>query len=107
MKNLKIFLCMLLIGITFSFPTFANNVKPVFCKDFQGILEAKKQIISLDNKFEWNNPNCKIVGTQSTFPKKAKFEKGLQLFVYQDYQLKFICSPGWVCKKYDSPYAVS
>jgi len=94
------FSLILLIGITFSLPTFAANVKPILCKNFHGLLEIKKQIISLDDKFEWNNPNCKIVGTKSIFPRKSKFEKGLQLFVYQDYQLKFICLPGWVCKSW-------
>lgn len=98
MKNINIFSFMLLIGITFSFSTFAANVKPVSCKNVQGLLEIKKQIISLDNKFEWDNPNCKIIGTHSVFPRKNKFEKGLQLFVYQDYQLKFICLPSWACK---------
>lgn len=104
MKNIKIISLMLLIGITFSLPAFSTNVKPILCKDFQW-LEIKKQIISLDDKFEWNNPNCKIVGTKSIFPRKDKlgkmqFEKGLQLLVYQNYKLKFICLPGWVCKSW-------
>lgn len=102
MINFKIIILMI-IGITCSFPIFANNTKPIACKDFHAFSEIRQQINSLDQAFQWDNPSCKIVGIKSIFPRKNKngvmqFEKGLQLFVYQDYQLKFICLPGWVCK---------
>jgi hypothetical protein len=101
MKIIRFFLLIFFIEITCSFPAFAANTMPIVCKDFKGLsLEVKKQIISLNDKFDWNNPNCKIVATKSIFPKKDKFEKGMQLFIYQDYQLKFICLPGWACKSW-------
>lgn len=101
MKNFKTVLLTLLIGIIFSFSVFEVNAEPIICKDFKGLfVDVKKQINFLDNKFDWNNPNCKIVATKSVFPKNTKFETGLQLFIYQDNQLKFICLPGWICKSW-------
>jgi len=90
------------IGIIFTSLGFANNAQPIACKDLHD-LEIKPKIQTFDKKFQWNNSNCQIVGTKSVFLKKDKngvihFEKGLQLFIYQNKQLKFICLPGWVCK---------
>ena len=91
-----------LIGMALSFSSYANIEKPIVCKDFH-ILEIRQQIEALDKQFQWDSPSCELVGTKSIFPRKDKkgiiqFEKGLQLFVYQNRQLKFICLPGWVCK---------
>jgi hypothetical protein len=94
----------ILVGMTLSFSVFANNEKPITCKDFR-TLEIRQPIKTLDQNFQWDSPNCKIVATKSIFPKKDKngnnqFEKGLQIFIYQDNQLKFICLPGWTCKSW-------
>jgi hypothetical protein len=99
----KIKSLILLFGVALSISAYAHTSKSITCKDFQGLQDLKQKIISLDEKFDWNSSDCKIVGTRSTFPKKDnhgkfKFENGLQVFVYQDYQLKFICLPGWLCK---------
>ena len=103
----KVISLILLTGITLSMSVFANNSKPFaynrVCKDFKWFPEVKEKISSLDEKFEWNNPDCKILYTKTLLPRKDEsgkfhFEKGLQLFVYQNYQLKFICLPGWICK---------
>lgn len=96
----------IIIGLAFSSPILANNERPITCKDFHSPLEVKQQIILLDQKFQWDNPGCKIVGTKSIFPRKDKnriiqFKNGLQLFIYQNNQLKFICLPGWVCKSWE------
>lgn len=93
-----------LVGIALSFPLSAHNEKPVACKEFQ-ILEIRQPIKALDQNFQWNNPDCSIVATKSVFPKKDKngknqFEKGVQIFIYEDNQLKFICLPGWICKSW-------
>ena len=93
----------LLTGIVLSLPVFASDPTPYVCKDFKWFPEAKEKISSLDDKFEWNNPDCKIIASKTLLAKKDEsgkfhFEKGLQLFVYQNYQLKFICLPGWICK---------
>lgn len=93
------------LGVTYSFSVFANDIRPITCKEFQTPLEVQQKINKLDQKFEWNNLNCKIIATKSIFPKKYhnedfKYEKGFQIFVYQDDQLKFICLPGWICKKW-------
>lgn len=101
MKNIKII--SLLTGIALSLPVFASEQTPIVCKDFKAFPEVKDKINSLDDKFEWNSPECKIIATKSLLARKDQsgkihFEKGLQLFFYQNYQLKFICLPGWVCK---------
>ncbi len=101
--RLKTFL--LLICFMYSFSAFGNTSQPLSCKDFQGFADVKNKIISMDKTFDWNSQNCKIVETDSIFPKKnengnMKFERGLQIFVYDSYQLKFICLPGWVCKSW-------
>jgi len=90
----------ILIGLSLSLPAMANEIRPIPCNH---IFEVKQQIQSIAPNFEWNSPNCQIIGTRSLFPKKGTsgtthFEKGLQVFVYLDKQLKFICVPGWVCK---------
>lgn len=98
----------LLLGcIVYSLSAFADNIKPINCKDFQGFPEIKQKIISIDKAFNLDDTNCKIVGTKSIFPRKNKnglmqFETGLQIFLYDDYQLKFICLPGWICKPWES-----
>jgi|SRR5579862_6735711 len=96
---------LILLSICYSLPINAGSTKPINCKDFPGISEIKK-IISIDKGFHWDAPNCKIVATKSIFPRQnhngiMKFGKGLQLFLYDDYQLKFICLPGWVCKQWN------
>lgn len=103
MNKLKIGL--LLSTLIFSLPLFANVIKPFECKNFPGLHRIKSPIHALDQTFAWDNPSCKIVATKSVFPRKNKngimqFEKGLQLFVYQNEQLKFICLPGWICKSW-------
>jgi len=106
MKKIKIFL-ILLFCIGYSSISFANNTKPLMCKNFHGFPEIKQKIISIDKTFRWDSTDCKIVGTKSIFPGKNKngmvvFKSGLQIFVYNNYQLKFICLPGWICKAWRS-----
>ena len=96
-------LLLILISMGFSLSVFANSANPMICKDVQGFSEVKQKINTMDKSFHWNSPSCRIVGTKSIFPRKndkgvMQFEPGLQLFVYEDYQLKFICLPGWTCK---------
>lgn len=103
MKIVRIISRAFVLGSLFSLPAFADKITPVQCKNSQMFPEVKEQILSLNQKVEWNSPNCSIIGTKSIFPKKdqsgkIKLEKGLQLFVYQNNQLQFICLPGWQCK---------
>src|ERR1700722_10091307 len=97
---------LLLICTGYSLSVFANGIRPITCKDSQGFSEIKEKIISIDKTFRWDSLSCNVVGTKSIFPRKnkngiMKFEKGLQIFVYDNYQLQFICLPGWVCKQWD------
>src|ERR1700722_14768969 len=101
MKSFKNILLVFLISSAFSLPAFSAGLKPIVCKDLRGLigLALRQQVSFADRKFDWNNADCKIIGTKSIFPKKDKlgkvqFEKGLQLFVYQNYKLKFMCLPG-------------
>lgn len=91
-----------LIGMAYSLTVFADGTNPITCSDFQVPLEIKQRISSFNQKFQWNNSNCKIVATKSIFPKEKNnvlaYERGFQVFIYQDDQLKYICLPGWVCK---------
>lgn len=101
LKVKNLLLILLYVGCSFS--AFGSSVKPITCKDFQGFHEIKQKIISMDKTLHWDSKNCKVVGTKSIFPRKNKnglmqYEKGLQVFLYDDNQLKFICLPGWVCK---------
>jgi len=99
--KLKLFL-LTFACIGYSLSTFACPSHPHRCNHFQGFHGIKQQILSIDKTFQWNTPDCKIVGTESIFPRKNKngtvrFEKGLQVFVYKNDHLKFICVPGWKC----------
>jgi hypothetical protein len=103
MTKIKFFL----LGACFAYSltSFADSAKVINCKNSQGFGEIKQKILSIDKTFQWDNANCKMVGIQSLFPKKndngvVKFEKGLQVFVYDNDQLKFICLPGWVCNSW-------
>jgi len=98
-KNLLIILFTMML----SSAVFAYNEKPIVCKDLHGLSNVKQSIKKLDKKFNWNSSNCKIVGTKSIFPRKnskktVSFTSGIQLFIYRNNQLKFICLPGWTCK---------
>ena len=91
-----------ILGVTYSLSVFANNTQPITCQKFQ-LHGIEQKINKLDEKFQWNDASCKIVATKSIFPRKDenskfKYEKGMQVFVYQNYELKFICLPGWNCK---------
>jgi len=89
--------------MAYSFSSSAANVKMMTCKHSEGFREIKPQITAIAKSFQWQSATCKIVMTKSAFPRKNEsgnvtFEKGLQIFVYDNNQLKFICLPGWVCK---------
>lgn len=97
---------LLLVCMGYSLFAFADNAKLLTCKDFKGFPGVKQKITAMDQTFKWDSSDCKIVGTTSLFPRKNKndvmqFEKGLQIFVYDNYHLKFICVPGWICKAWD------
>lgn len=92
-------------GIVLSFTSFANNLKPISCNLTSHFEEVKEQIAILDPTFSWEGRGCQMIATQSIFPKKNNsgtktFVHGLQLFIYQNQLLKFVCLPGWVCKKW-------
>ena len=94
---------LVLIGMAVSFPVLADTLKPLACKKIKTFPEVEQKIELLDKQFSFDSQDCKLVATKSLFPKKdedgvMKFEKGLQLFIYQNNELKFICLPGWVCK---------
>lgn len=97
----------LLLAITLSSQIFASDVMRMSCQKFKDFADLKQQVAALDPNFSWQDPNCQIVGTKSIFPKQEKngkinFAKGLQIFVYQQNKLKFICLPGWECKRWAS-----
>lgn len=97
--------CLVVLIGALSFSAFADNEKLVPCKNFNSLSQVIEQIKSLDQTFQWSSPNCKIVATKSIFPKKEKdgttqFERGIQLLIYQNNELKFVCLPGWVCKSW-------
>jgi hypothetical protein len=96
---------MILVCVTalYSFPLFASPLQPHPCNKGDLFALVKPEIMKLDHDFQWNNSSCQIIATKSAFPKAQnngikKFEDGLQLFVYQNYSLKYICLPGWTCK---------
>lgn len=102
MRNMINIVSMIAFMIFIS-PAIASEVKPILCRDFQLSSMVKKEIELLNPRFDWNSSDCKIVGTQSIFPRVQKaeliqFERGVQLFIYEKNQLKFICLPGWNCK---------
>src|SRR5436190_21504192 len=48
-------LLLILIYVGCSFSAFGNNIKPIICKDFQGLHEMKQKIISMDKTFNWDS----------------------------------------------------
>lgn len=95
---------LIIIGMGVSTALFANDgFFRKTCKDFKN-LEVNQRIKALEPTFQLDNPNCEIVATKSIFPRKnangVHFEKGIQLFVYQNNKLKFICLPGWQCESW-------
>jgi len=89
---------LMLLAMTISFSAFAAHEKLIACKDLAVLSQVKQRINKLDQQFQWESPSCRIVETRSLFPRQGRFEKGVQLFIYQNDQLKFICLPGWVCR---------
>ena len=94
----------IVLGICVSCTAVADKTRTLSCntipETFPGI---KHSISKMAPDFDWKKKGCEIVATQSKFPKEhtpgvIKFEKGLQVFVYQDNALKYICLPGWMCK---------
>lgn len=85
-----------------AFPVYANHIQPSACNT-SPFTEAKSAIIKLNQSFNWNSSDCEIIATKSEFPKQNKlgewhFADGLQVFVYENKVLKYICLPGWSCK---------
>jgi hypothetical protein len=95
-----------LVLILFPFSLFAYDKQPVMCRNLHFEVEnLKAKVNSIDQNVKWNSQNCKVVYTRSLFPRNQKngtvrFEHGLELFFYQDNQLKVICIPGWECRKW-------
>ena len=106
MRQIK-WVLLILACIGYPIISYANPIKLHLCKDFPGFHEIKRTIASIDKTFRWDTTDCKIIGTKSIFPRKNKnglmgFATGLQLFIYNNYQLKFICLPGWICHPWES-----